>query len=326
MFVLGCRGSSPPKWIKEFAHKYGLGGIILFDYDFRTKSYDRNVIDPIQLRKFCREIKRLPAKPLIFVDQEGGRVRRLKEDKGFQPYPSAADFSCLDSTAKTTLTINSFKEMKEIGINYNLAPVIDMNTYPDNPDIGCVGRAYADSADRIRENVYLINQLAREINLGLCVKHFPGIGGSVVNSHTDLMELSINPTQLELFYQLGQEISGKAILLSHSYVRQWDESYPVSLSPSAVTLIRKRCPDVLLLTDDLQMQGIQKKFTTLQAITLGIKAGVDLLLIGNNMLAEEQESFALADQAESVLAGEPRLRHQVEASIRRITTRKNNYH
>lgn len=326
LFVLGCRGSSPPSWIKEFAHRYGLGGVILFDYDCRTKSYGRNVISPSQLREFCQEIKILPAKPLVFVDQEGGKVRRLKEDKGFQFYPSAADFSGLDLATKTALTRKSFTEMKDIGISYNLAPVIDMNIYPDNPNIGRIGRAYSDSSFLVQENFTLINQLAREINLGLCVKHFPGIGGSVVNSHTDLMELTVDPVQLELFYQLGQEVSGGAIMLSHGYVKQWDDTYPVSLSPSVVALIRTKCPDALLLTDDLQMQGIQKKFTTSQAVTLGIRAGIDLLLIGNNMRAEEHEAFAFAAQVESMLATEPSLRQQAEASLKRIMARKNIYH
>ena len=257
LFVLGFRGLTLPVWLRDFAAVHGLGGAVLFDYDCATRTYGRNVSSPQQLRQLCCELASLPARPLIFVDQEGGRVRRLKTECGFQPYPAAAEFNTLLDEEKVHSTRRCFAELRELGIHYNLAPVIDINSNPDNPDIGQQQRAWSAVVDDIVHNAVLVGQVAREIKLGLCVKHFPGIGNSTVNSHDELMDLSatLSELQLELFYRFGVEMPGEAILLSHGYVEQWDTRYPVSLSAAAVARLRQRCSSSLLITDDLQMRG-----------------------------------------------------------------------
>ena len=79
LFILGFYGTVVPDWLKQFAARYGLGGVILFDYSVRTKQYDNNIESPEQARALCAEIAALPSAPLAFIDQEGGLVRRLKE-------------------------------------------------------------------------------------------------------------------------------------------------------------------------------------------------------------------------------------------------------
>src|SRR4030095_14481931 len=89
LFVLGFFGKTVPVWLKQFAARYCLGGVILFDYSCRTQQYDNNIEAPEQVRRLCREIAALPSAPMVFIDQEGGLVRRLKEARGFVPLPSA---------------------------------------------------------------------------------------------------------------------------------------------------------------------------------------------------------------------------------------------
>jgi beta-N-acetylhexosaminidase len=94
--MLGFFGSTLPKWIKDFESKYGLGGVILFDYYVQTKKYENNIFSLEQLKELCSEIKALPSSPLIFIDQEGGKVRRLKSKLGFEELPSAKSFNLLE--------------------------------------------------------------------------------------------------------------------------------------------------------------------------------------------------------------------------------------
>src|SRR5437660_8496894 len=88
LFILGFFGKTIPAWLKEFAGRHSLGGVILFDYSCQTKEYDNNIDSPEQLRGLCAEISRLPSNPMVFIDQEGGLVRRLKDARGFKPLPS----------------------------------------------------------------------------------------------------------------------------------------------------------------------------------------------------------------------------------------------
>src|SRR4051794_22578580 len=91
LFILGFYGKAIPCWLRQFAVRYGLGGVILFDYSCQTRQYDNNIESPGQLRLLCEEISSLPSHPLVFIDQEGGLVRRLKETLGFKPLPSAKE-------------------------------------------------------------------------------------------------------------------------------------------------------------------------------------------------------------------------------------------
>lgn len=329
LFILGFSGQSVPKWLYAFAAEHGLGGVVLFDYDCNTSTYGRNISDPQQLQALCRELSFMPSQPLICVDQEGGKVRRLREECGFYPYPSALAFNSLPDAEKIICTRRSFGEMRKLGIHYNLAPVIDINSNPNNPDIGRHHRSWSAAASEIVHNAELIGNIARSLNLGLCVKHFPGIGGSDVNSHDELMNLSatMSSEQLELFYRFGAELPGTAIMLSHGYVDQWDTTYPVSISPAAVAQIRARCPLSLLITDDLQMQGLQQCFGAEAAVVAAVRAGVDLLLIGNNLIADEEELvFAWVQRVRTLFETEPLVREVVTASLKRIALSKSRFY
>ena len=95
LFILGFFGEAVPDWLRDFAARFGLGGVILFDYSVRARQHDKNIESPEQVRALCAEIARLPSAPLVFIDQEGGLVRRLKDTRGFAPLPSAKEFNIL---------------------------------------------------------------------------------------------------------------------------------------------------------------------------------------------------------------------------------------
>ncbi|MBR1192809.1 glycoside hydrolase family 3 protein [Bradyrhizobium sp. AUGA SZCCT0169] len=324
LFILGFFGKTIPAWLREFAAKYGLGGVILFDYSCQTQKYDNNIESPEQVQRLCEEISRLPSRPMVFIDQEGGLVRRLKESKGFKPLPSPKEFNHLALSEKREVLAASFAEMRRLGIHYDFAPVIDVDYNPDNPNIGKIKRSWSADIGEVEANALLVSEVARAAGIGLCLKHFPGIGGAVVDSHQEFMDISdsLRTEQEELFYSLAPKMFGDAVLVSHAIVRQWDRDNPMTLSAAGLARLRQRLPDTLLITDDMQMQGLQKALGTRQASLQSLKAGIDMLCIGNNLFDQEREMAAIAQSVEQSLDNGTLTGSAIKESIARVIRRK----
>jgi beta-N-acetylhexosaminidase len=320
LFVLGFRGLEIPTWLREFEHELGLGGVILFDYNCQSKAYDNNIQSPEQVRALCREISSLPSKPLLLIDQEGGKVRRLKEKLGFAPLPSAKSFNSLSPSDKKRLATASFREQRELGFDYDLMPVIDLDLNLSNPDLGAVERCYTADPKELRDNVAILSKAARSAGLGLCLKHFPGMGGATVNSHEELTDLSglVPDEQIQLFYELGEDLPGQAVLISHGILREWDPRFPVSMSKAGIRRLRERLPDALLISDDLQMQALQRMLPSREASVQGIRAGLDLILIGNNLMAEDGFCLDHARHLAQAAATDASLEKRCSDSIERV--------
>jgi beta-N-acetylhexosaminidase len=324
LFILGFFGKAVPVWLKQFAARYGLGGVILFDYSCRTQQYDNNIESPEQVQRLCAEISALPSAPMVFIDQEGGLVRRLKESRGFAPLPSAKEFNHLAQDEKRAILSASFAELRRLGIHYDFAPVIDVDYNPENPNIGKIKRSYSADLAEVEANALLAGEVARAQRIGLCLKHFPGIGGALVDSHQEFMDISdaLRDEQEELFYSLAPKMFGDAVLVSHAIVRQWDRDHPMTLSAAGLGRLRKRLPDTLLITDDMQMQGLQKALGTREAGLQSLKAGIDMLCIGNNLFDQEQEMAAIAEYVERSLRDKTLSGSAIETSIARVAKRK----
>jgi beta-N-acetylhexosaminidase len=324
LFILGFFGKTVPVWLKEFARHYGLGGVILFDYSCQTQQYDNNIESPEQVQRLCAEISALPSAPMVFIDQEGGLVRRLKESCGFAPLPSAKEFNHLAPDQKREILTASFAEMRRLGILYDLAPVIDVDYNPDNPNIGKIKRSYSADIAEVEANALLASEVAQAQRIGLCLKHFPGIGGAVVDSHQEFMDISdaLRAEQEELFYSLAPKMFGDAVLVSHAIVRQWDKDNPMTLSATGLGRLRRRLPETLLITDDMQMQGLQKAMGTREASLRSLKAGMDMLCIGNNLLDQEQDMAGIAEYVRENLRSGTLSGSAIENSIARVAKRK----
>ncbi|WP_076864697.1 glycoside hydrolase family 3 N-terminal domain-containing protein [Bradyrhizobium mercantei] len=324
LFILGFYGKVIPPWLKEFAAQFGLGGVILFDYSCQTRQYDNNIASPAQVQSLCAEIAGLPSQPLVFIDQEGGLVRRLKDGLGFQPLPSAKDFNLLAAADKQAILAASYGELRRLGIRYNFAPVVDVDYNSDNPNIGKIKRSYSADIGEVEANARLIDAAARQAGVGLCLKHYPGIGGARVDSHLEFMDISdaLRPEQEDLFYTLAPDIYGDAVLVSHAIVRQWDAQHPMTLSPAGIGRLRGRLPETLLITDDMQMQGLQKALGTQAASLQAIAAGMDMICIGNNLFDQEQEMAGIAAAVARAVQDGSLDQAAVRRSIARVQKRK----
>jgi beta-N-acetylhexosaminidase len=322
LFILGFYGKVIPSWLKEFAARFGLGGVIVFDYSCQTRQYDNNIASPAQVQSLCAEIAALPSNPLVFIDQEGGLVRRLKDGLGFQPLPSARDFNRLATDEKQAILAASYAELRRLGIRFNFAPAIDVD--PDNPNIGRIKRSYSADIGEVEANARLVDAAARQAGVGLCLKHFPGIGGSSVDSHLEFMDISdaLRPEQEELFYTLSPQMFGDAVLVSHAIVRPWDTQQPLTLSSDGIGRLRRRLPETLLITDDMQMQGLQKALGTRAASLKAIGAGMDMLCIGNNLFDQEQEMAGIAEAIAGAVQDGSLDQAAVRGSIARVRERK----
>ena len=323
-FLLGFRGPEPPDWLADFAARFGLGGVVLFDYDPIAGNYRNNIESPAQLTRLTGQLAALPSRPLIAVDQEGGKVRRLKESLGFAPLPSAVEFHALPAAEKRRIAAASYGEMRSLGIDWVLAPVIDLLQNPDSPDIGAHQRAFSSDPASVAADARVFDEAAREAGLALCLKHYPGLGGADSDSHLALTDLSgrIPTGQLDLFHRLGTEISGGAIMLSHGLVRDWDGEYPVSLSPAAVGRLREALPQALILTDDLQMEGVRQRFDLDETCELALRAGADLLLVGNALRDEQDLMAATAERLTALIERDPGLLSAHKAALGRVRERK----
>jgi beta-N-acetylhexosaminidase len=320
LFMLGFRGPQIPKWMHDFAYEFGLGGVILYDYDCIDKKYERNIFNPTQVKQLCEQIHSLPSHPLIFIDQEGGKVRRLKEQYGFVPLPSARQFGRLTAPERTRALRASYTQMREIGIDVNLSPVVDLDVNPDSPDVGSAQRSYSADPKVVEECVNSLVEVGSSISLKLCLKHFPGTGGAKVNPHDHVMDLSdcLTDTQVNVFKTLLARVP--MILFSHGIVNQWETSTPVCLSSIAVSKVRDWRSDAYILTDDLQMQGVQKLMSSGDACVKAVRAGADLIIIGNNLRDEQQQAAGFAHSLRLACEKDLLMRVHAEASINR--TRK----
>src|SRR5258708_7602320 len=133
---------------------------------------------------------------------------------------------------------------------------------------------------------------------------------------------AVTSEQEELFYALAPKMFGNAVLVSHAIVRQWDKDHPMTLSAAGLGRLRKRLPDTLLITDDVQMQGLQKALGTRQASLQSLKAGIDMLCIGNNLFDQEQEMAGIAGYITESLRDGTLSGSAIEESIARVGTRK----
>ncbi len=296
LFIIGFHGSeitdaSPIAIDISTRH---LGGVILFDNFLNAPAESTNIVSAEQLSLLCTMLQSLSSSKLIIgVDQEGGQVRRLKEKHQFPPTPSAEQLGCDDSFHESLLQARKTGELlAQNGINVNFAPVADLNSNPENPIIGKLGRSFsADPEITARHCEIWLDHMEQCGVLG-CMKHFPGHGSSAKDSHKDFVDISNNWQENELFpYQkLITQNKVRAIMLGHLFHCNMDPHYPASLSARIVgQLLRQQMQfHGLVITDDIQMKAISSRYGILDAVILALKAGVDMIIIGNNLAYDPQ--------------------------------------
>jgi beta-N-acetylhexosaminidase len=287
--IAGFAGHSIPSDLRLLAREFDLGGVIFFA---------RNVDSPEQVAELSREARSLAREiPLwVSVDQEGGRVARLKA-----PFTVWPPMMTLGRSGDTTLAGRFARalatELKAVGISLDYTPVLDIHTNPKNPVIG--DRALAERADDVAKFGRVIIETLQAEGIAACGKHFPGHGDTSSDSHHELPMVEHSPDRLDAveFVPFREAIAADvaSIMTAHILVPALDEERPATVSPAIVEGILKRKLGFggLVLSDDLGMSAISKRYTVQDATVAAIAAGCDAVL----MCGTTQEPQAAALEA-----------------------------
>lgn len=261
--------------LKELLREIRPLGVILFS---------RNIESPEHAAELIRELKSLPEfredPLLVSVDQEGGRVARIREPA--TQWPAMRDLGRLDDTGLTRRVGAALgAELRSLGIDIDYAPVLDVDTNPNNPVIG--DRAFGANAAAVGRHAAAFLKGLNGAGVGGCGKHFPGHGDTELDSHLALPKVEHElPLLREREWQPYLDAFGAgldAVMTAHIVVSPLDENVPATLSSHALAPLRDELGfKGVLLSDDIEMKALADHFPVDEIVSRGIGAGLDVFL------------------------------------------------
>lgn len=297
--------------IVKIIEKENIGGVILFDYNMQTQSFDKNIASPAQVKQLTHDLHSFahqanvhyhrPDLPLLIaVDYEGGMVTRLSKHAGFPATLSPAEVGKRPIEVAETNAHTMAQTLVNSGFNLNFSPLLDVNVNPENPIISKKGRSFSNDPALIIQNAKIYSSHFLHKKIQCAYKHFPGHGSASADSHTGIVDVTDTWKiyELEPYRQLvNQENSCGMIMSAHIVNRQLDDSgLPATLSHKILTgLLRKQLHfNGVIITDDMQMKAISSHYQLEHALVLAINAGADMLIFGNT-LSVKQDPKELID-------------------------------
>ncbi len=332
LLVVGFRGAeinSDSKIVRDFK-ELNLGGVVLFDYDVETESYGRNIVDANQLLKLNSALVAYSqTPPIIAIDQEGGRVSRLKERYGFPKTVSAQYLGMVDREDTTKYYARSIaQEFMVVGVNTNFAPVVDLNTNPENPVIGNYERSFSADPEKVTEHAgYVLDEFDKEGILSV-LKHFPGHGSSTEDSHFGVTDVTNtwHKSELQPYKELFENRTIHAVMTAHIYNANIDSVWPATLSPATINGILRDSLGFngVVFSDDMQMEAIRAEYGLETAIEQALNAGVDILVFANNLVYEEDIAHRAVNIMQKLISEERISEATVDSAIARVGRLKKN--
>ncbi|MCL4859063.1 MAG: glycoside hydrolase family 3, partial [Caldilineaceae bacterium] len=248
---------------------------------------------PEQVQALVASLQSLAEIPLLVaIDQEGGIISRLRERYGFPPTRSHQALGELNDLAATRQHAGDMAHtLAGLGINLNLAPVVDLNVNPSNPIIAAYERSFGADPQQVTEQARAFIEAHHAAGVRCTLKHFPGHGSSTTDSHEGFVDVTQTWTRQELapYQALVEAGLADAVMTAHVFNAHLDPEYPATLSHATITgLLRIELGyDGVVISDDMQMAAIRAHYGYETAIQKTIEAGVDLIAIGNNLVYEE---------------------------------------
>lgn len=307
---------------------HNIGGVVLYEYDVPTKSRPRNISSKLQLKKLTDDLHELSPTPLfIGIDEEGGKVSRLKTKYGFAPTVSHQYLGTLNNLDTTYFYARRIaKSCKSVGVNLNFAPDVDVNTNPECPVIGKIERSFSSDPETVSKHALAYLEAHQKEGVLCTLKHFPGHGSANMDSHkgfTDVTD-SWDALELEPYKYLLAKSSFPMVMTSHVYNKTIDSVYPATLSKATIDMLRHELNyQGLIFSDDMMMLAIADNFGFEEAIKQSINAGVDVLMFSNNI---DHYNENIAGQAIKIIANFVKNNeismNRIEESYKRITLAK----
>jgi beta-N-acetylhexosaminidase len=298
MLMLGFRGDELQQdnaIVKAILNRQ-IGGVILFDYDFVSKTFNHNIKNPIQLAKLTQQLQDYNkqathgAYPLLIgVDYEGGQVNRLKENYGFPKTLSPAALAKLSLQDAAKYANKMAETLAQAGINLNFAPVVDVNINPDSPVIGKIERSFSSDPNVVAAYAAVFAKAYYEHGILCSYKHFPGHGSATTDTHEGFADVTKTwqVSELEPYKSLFlNPYSCTLVMTAHVVNYHLDsKGYPASLSKAMTQdLLREKLNfQGVVITDDLQMKAISDNYGLPEAVRLAVNAGADILVFGNQL-------------------------------------------
>lgn len=292
----------------------GLGGVIFFTRDIESDE---------QFKKLISDIKSKAAiPPFLSIDQEGGRVERTEK---ITPKRLSARYAWKKGiTFLKNQTEEMAKELEDFGINLNFAPVADVNTNPNNPIIG--ERAFSDVTDEVITCVKTVADVYRNNGIIPCVKHYPGHGDADKDSHKTLPCIDLSQEEMEKVHirpfkeAINDDI--EMIMAAHLHCTCFDKTpLPSSLSKNAIGYLREKLNyNGVIISDDMVMQGVQD-FGTVEAIIMGINAGLDMFIFRD----ADQHAYSSIEKLVEIVKTDINLQQKIIESNRRIENLKKKF-
>ncbi len=317
LLMIGFKGTELPAEFVPIIKKYGIGGFVLFE---------RNLKDPGQILSLNRQLYSIDNDfiPLIAVDQEGGRVQRLKHP--FSHLPSARkveEYYQKHNNIDIVYEYGSFiaEELSIAGFNMNLAPVLDLSERKD----GVIGdRAFSDAPLVVEEIGISIIAGMQDHGIIACAKHFPGNTDTKIDPHIDLPSVNIKPDAMKqglspFIHAVNNDVG--SIMVSHTMFKGVDD-VPASMSERIVNGILKTEIGFkgIVITDDVKMGAISKAYSVEEAVINSLAAHTDMVMISS---IEPDELEAVINVMESALAEGIIKNDRVSSSFLRIDLIKN---
>jgi len=307
----GFQGTEVPGDLAALVREGRVGGVVLFA---------RNLREPKQVRDLVARLHELaPAEAALCVaiDQEGGRVQRLRAPwTEWPPMRRLGEHDDLAATARVARALA--RELADLGIDLDFAPVVDVDTNPANPVIG--DRSFGREAERVARHARAFIEAMQGAGVAACAKHFPGHGDTTLDSHVALPRVD-HPLgrlrEIELVPFRAAAAAGVASMMTaHVLLPCFDPRVPATLCEPALELLRSEIGyDGLVFGDDFEMAAVAQLFDPREATRRALEAGVDALLVCSR-----------ADVRDLVLAElealpEPRL----EPALRRVARLKRRF-
>jgi beta-N-acetylhexosaminidase len=319
MILAGIDGTSIDQATRTMIAKQHIGGIILYKDNFSSLSGSVQLVNSLK-----KANKGNPAPLFISVDQEGGKVSRLPKDFVAIPYNAKVGRTGDAALAKEMGALLA-KELRIMGLNVDFAPVLDINSNPENPVIG--SRSFGNNSKLVTKlGIAEMNGL-REGGTITVVKHFPGHGDTSVDSHLDLPIVRKTTAQLEKLewipFRAAIKEKADAVMVAHILFPLIDPDAPASFSEVIIgqQLRGTLGYDGVVITDDMTMGAIAKNYGIEDAAIRSVKAGSDILLIAHGYDTEKKVYDKLLQNVKAGKIKESR----IDESVRRILALKRKY-
>lgn len=290
MILIGFPGAKVDEKVLEEIRQGKVGSIIIFEKNIPAKnSY-------AELKKMTWAYQRAaPISLFIAIDQEGGRVNRLKEKYGFPRSVSAAKLGKFNLDSVQFYAETTAATLAGLGINVNFAPVVDLSSNPTNPIIAKPERAFSAQADSVTLFAREVIRQHRKLGIVSVLKHFPGHGSSKDDTHLGIADVTNTWNETELYPYKALIDSGEvdAIMTAHIVNKKLDAAgNPGTLSKKVIdSLLRRQFHfNGVVFSDDMQMHAITKHYGLEEAIKLSINAGVDILTFSNNISGSQERT------------------------------------